>query len=244
MIQVINRALDIMEYIAREPDKPKPLGEIATDLKLNAGTCANIIKTLVIRKYLEKIDKQKGYCLGARAYEITGNEGYQKDLVNAAKEELEILTKKINENSLLCVLQGNTRAVVLRVQSKNDLQANTASEKKAYDTASGRLLVALLPETELEKYLEKYGLPSPEEWDGVTSIKTFRKQLNKIKEQGYAEQVTVNQIIGIALPVFKNGKAIAAVSVYMPVLRFNNLKKQDIIKLIGKATDKINRKLS
>ena len=61
MIQVINRAFDILEYIAKDPDKPKALGEIASDLDLNAGTCANIIKTMVARKYLEKIDKQKGY---------------------------------------------------------------------------------------------------------------------------------------------------------------------------------------
>lgn len=244
MIQVINRALDILEYIAIEPDKPKPLGEIADDLNLNAGTCANIIKTLVTRKYLEKIDKQKGYCLGSKAYEISGNEGYQKGLVDAAREEMENLTKKINENSLLCLLKGDIREVILRVQSKNDLQANTASEKKACDTASGRLLIAMLAETELEKFISKYGVPTTEEWEGVSDTKSFYKQLNKIRTQGYAIQITINQIIGLALPIYKKGKVPAAVSIYMPVLRFNNLDKENIIRLVKKATDKITKKLA
>ena len=47
MIQVINRALNILEILAQEPDKEFGLSEISTTVELNAGTCANILKTLV-----------------------------------------------------------------------------------------------------------------------------------------------------------------------------------------------------
>jgi DNA-binding IclR family transcriptional regulator len=70
MIQVIHRALNIMEYIATDPDRPKELGDIAEDLKLHAATCANIIKTLVTRQYLVKLEKQKGYLLGPMFYRM------------------------------------------------------------------------------------------------------------------------------------------------------------------------------
>ena len=40
MIQVINRALNILEILAQEPDKEFGLSEIATAVELNAGTCA------------------------------------------------------------------------------------------------------------------------------------------------------------------------------------------------------------
>jgi DNA-binding IclR family transcriptional regulator len=243
MIQVINRAFDILEFIAADADKPRPLGEIASALGLNAGTTANIIKTLVARNYLEKIDKQKGYCLGPMAYRLSGNEGYQKALINAAKPEMEAITRKMNENTLLCVLKGDMRIVILRVQSDNELQANTAIEKKASDTASGRLLIAMQEDTELEKYIAKYGVPEKEEWDGVTDKKSFLKQVNRIRTQGYAAQITKNQIIGLALPVMKAGRIIAALSIYMPVLRYNNSNKQEIIKLIRKASEKISKTL-
>lgn len=244
MIQVINRAIDILEFIASDPDKPKALGEIASALKLNAGTSANIIKTLVARKYLEKINKQKGYCLGPMAYRLSGNEGYQKGLIDAAKQEMEAVTKKMNENSLLCILNGDMRVVILRIQSDNELQANTAVEKKACDTASGRLLIAMQDDAELEKFIAKYGIPDKEEWDGVTNKKSFLKQIGKIRTQGYAAQITKNQIIGLALPIMKNGKLVAALSIYMPVLRYNNSNKDEIIKLIKRASDKISKNLS
>lgn len=49
MIQVIHRALDILEYISQGPKKEFSLGEIAEYTGLNSSTYANIIKTLVKR---------------------------------------------------------------------------------------------------------------------------------------------------------------------------------------------------
>ena len=98
MIQVIHRAFDIIEYISKEPEKPKVLGEIAKNLNLNAGTCANIIKTMTSRKYLEKAEHQKGYILGSAAYNLTGNTGYKKELIEISKPDMELLTKVLNES--------------------------------------------------------------------------------------------------------------------------------------------------
>ena len=85
MIQVINRALDIIEYISKEPETPKSLSDISGTLDLNAGTCANIIKTLVERNYIEKLVNKKGYQLGKRFYQLGNFSGYKKDLIEVAK---------------------------------------------------------------------------------------------------------------------------------------------------------------
>ena len=66
--------------------------------------------------------------------------------------------------------------------------------------------------------------------EGVTDAKSLIRHLKKIKTNGYAIQTTVNRIVGIALPISKNEKVIAALSLYMPTLRFKELKKADIIK--------------
>ncbi|WP_336515819.1 IclR family transcriptional regulator [Pollutibacter soli] len=243
MIQVIQRAFDILEYISKDPEKAKSLGEIAEKLNLNAGTCANIIKTMVDRKYIEKLDKQKGYLLGPMAYAISGNEGYNKSLVDAAREEMEGLTSLLNENSLLCIIKGDARVVIFKVQSDNDLQANTAREKRVYDTSSGRLLLSMLTDEEIEKFIERYGVPSKEEWEGAADKKGLLKQISKIRKDGYALQITRNQIIGIALPINSGKKTIASLSVYMPVSRYNNMNKLDLIKQIRKSADRISKKL-
>ena len=95
MIQVIHRALNIMEYVAADPDRPKELGDIAEGLKLHAATCANIIKTLVTRQYLVKLEKQKGYLigpmfhrLGVKKAELKPETGPGRKRVTAAASQL------------------------------------------------------------------------------------------------------------------------------------------------------------
>ena len=64
MIQVVNRALDILEFIAKDKNKIYSLTEIADALELNHATCANIIKTMVNRNFIDQIGHKKGYRLG------------------------------------------------------------------------------------------------------------------------------------------------------------------------------------
>lgn len=61
MIQVIQRALDIFEFLAEEPHKSRSLSEISNAIGIQPSTCANIVKTLVQRGYLVKSQNQKAY---------------------------------------------------------------------------------------------------------------------------------------------------------------------------------------
>ncbi|KQN37214.1 IclR family transcriptional regulator [Pedobacter sp. Leaf41] len=244
MIQVINRAFDILEFIAREPDKPKVLGEISQALNLNPGTCSNIIKTMMNRKYIEKAEFKKGYILGSAAYNLTGNEGYRKGLIDVSRSDMELLTSEINENSELSVLQNDLRLVLLRVKSDHDVQARTASEKRAYDTAAGRIMLAYLGDSELEAFVQKFGLPKADEWSEAKSLSSFFVELSKIREIGYAIQISVNQIVGLAVPLFKDEKIIACLGMYMPTYRYDMLGHERILQSIIKTGKSINEKLN
>jgi DNA-binding Lrp family transcriptional regulator len=118
MIQVINRAFDIMEYIARDAKKEYALSEIADALKLNHATCANILKTMVERNYLEQAGYKKGYRLGHMMQQITGNNSYEQELLAASIEEMEKMTSRMNETSLLAILRKDIRIALHQVNAK------------------------------------------------------------------------------------------------------------------------------
>lgn len=244
MIQVIHRAFNILELIAKDPQRPKTLGEIAEALNLNAGTCANIIKTMIARNYVEKLPHQKGYILAAAAYNLTGNEGYKKELIEISRPNMELLTAELNENSELSFLQRDLRMVLLRVKSDHDIQARTASEKRAYDTAAGRIMLACLSENELEAFVQKYGLPLAEEWPEGKSLATFFVEISKIKSQGYSIQMSSNGIVGLAVPLFKDEKMVACLGMYMPGYRYDDLGHEHVLQSIIKHGDLINQKLA
>lgn len=238
MIQVINRAVDILEYVANDAERPKLMGHIALDLNLNTSTCANIIKTLVNRGLIKKTEHEKGYILDDGLLEIAnGTFGFKNILINASNE-MEKALKVLNENNLIAILKKNQRIVIQRKNSIQMVQAITADEKNAYDSSTGRLLIAMLPEKDLQLYIKRYGLPSKNIWPGADSQTKFLKQISLIKKQGYALIEDTGQIVGIACPIYKKEKVIASFSIYMPSFRFNNQIKNQMISsaiVTGKA---------
>ncbi|MBN8825727.1 MULTISPECIES: IclR family transcriptional regulator C-terminal domain-containing protein [unclassified Spirosoma] len=244
MIQVINRALDLLELIANEPEQPKSLGELADGLSLNHGTCANILKTLVARGYVEQIGTKKGYILGAKSYTLTGNEAYQKDLLEAAREPMETLTRSINENCLLAVLKDNQRVVIHRTFAEQDLQVRTADLKPIYDSASGRLLLAMLPKEKILRFVVKYGLPIGDSWPEIQSEAQLHEALSLIHQEKLALQTIPNRhVIGLAVPIYKNGLVVSSLSIYLPEYRYMTMDKRKLVLSLRKCADEINNKL-
>ncbi|MGM9511206.1 IclR family transcriptional regulator [Larkinella sp. GY13] len=244
MIQVINRALDLLEQIANEPEKPKSLTELADGLSLNHGTCANILKTLVTRGYVEQIGTKKGYILGAKSYYLTGNKSYQKDLLEAAREEMDALTLLINENCLLAVLKDNQRIALYRTFAEQDLQVRTTDIKPVYDSASGRLLIAMLPDEKKQRFIAKYGLPSGDSWPEIQSESNLLETLALIRREELALQTIANRhVMGLAVPIYKNGLVVASLSIYLPEYRYMALDKRQLIASLRDSAEKINKRL-
>jgi DNA-binding IclR family transcriptional regulator len=243
MIQVLNRAFDILEILARQPEKEKSLTEIADTVELNHGTCANILKTLVQRKYVEQVGHKKGYLLGPMAYNLTNNKSYKKDMVEAAMPFMQALTEKLNENSLLAILKDGKRLVLFDMQSNHDLLVRTSKEKPVYESSTGRLLLAYQEEDGIGKFIEKYGLPSAEVWEESATEEGLRATLKRIKKDGFAMQISPKQIVGIAVPLFKDNIFVASLGVFLPESRFKGEFKKKVMDELKNTAKQINLNL-
>src|SRR5690606_17318972 len=243
MIQVLHRAFDILELIAKDNSRAFSLGEIASALQLNHATCANIIKTMVTRNYLEQLGPKKGYKLGYMAYQLIGDHSFEDRLKRAASELMEGLTAKLNETSLLATLKMQYRLMVHQVHAERDLMVRSSIEKEAYNSASGRLLLAMLPENALEVFIDKYGLPPKTIWPEATSSANLRRELGNIRRAGFARQVTTSHIVGLACGVEEKGVVVASLGVYLPVSRLDGQKETQVLKALRETALRIGEKL-
>jgi DNA-binding IclR family transcriptional regulator len=123
------------------------------------------------------------------------------------------------------------------------VQAHTPDEKKAYDSSTGRLLIAMLADEELDKFIHRFGLPPSNIWHDANSKKKFYQQVEQIRKNGYALIEDSIQIVGLAAPIYKNQKIAASLSIYIPSFRFNNRLKVKMIRLGVTAAKKISAKL-
>ena len=241
MIQVINRALNILEILAQEPDKEFGLSEIATAVELNAGTCANILKTLVYRNYVEQSGIKKGYKLGYMVYQLTRDNSYNTELVNASKIAMDNLRDSINETVILSVIKGEKRILLNESQCTHEIQVRTTNE---YRATTGRMILAHYSPKELNDFIDKVGLPTEEEWPEVKTKSELIQLLNDIRTNNVELSWNKNHVVGLATPILKKGKVIASLGIYLPDIRFGKSEKNNIIKQLKKTTDIINEKIN
>ncbi len=244
MIQVVVRALEILEYVAKKENDPTTLTELAAAVGLNQPTCANIVKTLVDKKYLDHVGRRKGYRLGAMAYQLTDNVAYNEHLVLAAKDIMEELTAQLNETSLLGILRNNKRFLLHIANSDQDLQVRSRTESDIYSTATGRMLVAFLSLKEIDALIEVIGLPAPPIWPNIETREQFLAALDAIRREEMVITRSLKHIVGIAVPLWKGGQVVASLSVFLPESRYTPNRIPVIINAVREAAGQINKRLA
>lgn len=244
MIQVINRALNILEIISHDHDKEWGLSEIADELELNHGTCANILKTLVQRGYVEQMGLKKGYKLGYMAYQLTASNEYNIQLINATKTFIDSLAIALNETVILSHIKNGKRIIVYEALCNQEIQIRTTPESTAYRATTGRMILAHYSPKELKDFINMVGLPSKEDWPEVTNEADLIKSLNETRKKNIEITWNSNHVVGLATPLFKKNKIIASLGVYLPDIRFSKTERNFIVKEMLKTTELINSKIN
>ncbi len=240
MIQVLNRALDILELLSRNLDKEHALGEISRPLNLNSGTCSNIIKTMMSRGYIEK---KKGYILGRQAYYLTNNFSKEAEIIKCAVDPMKNLSNTLKESCVLSVLKNNSRRTLHNETFVRELQANPGDEINVYETATGKLLLAYLDPADRNAFIETYGLPGAV-WEEADSEHALVAELQKINKAGYAVHYTEANIVGVAMPVYHKKQVVAGLGVYLPENRYTETMKEEIFEQLEKTAKIISDRIT
>lgn len=246
MIKVIDKALNILELLANEQNKKFRLGEIADTLKMDHGTCANIIKTLAARGYVQQDGPRMGYKFGYMPYKLTNSAINNEELTKTAREEIDRLGERLNETAILSCIKNDKRVVLYHTTPNRELIVRTNVDKSIYSANTGRVIIANYTPTHLEKCLIRLGMPSEAEWPEIYKSNNphgeLINRLTAIKSTGYEIHHDSNEIVGIAAPVFGGGHVLGSVGVYMPKMRLAN--EEETLKLVLETAEAINKKIA
>jgi len=244
MIQAVVRALEIMEFVAQNDKKPVKLSKIAKQVGISQSTCANLVKTLIQKNYLEQVDRKTGYVLGMNAYNLTNNLSNNQPLIHASKTIMEELTRQLNETCLLGIIRNNKRYVLYSSYSDQDLQVRIRAESDIYSTASGRILMAFLSKDELDILLAAIGLPKSQIWPGIKTKKDLINILQIIRDEKIVQTLSVKHIVGVAVPIYLHKEVVASLSIFLPESRFVSSHKEKIYRAIRQAAKSITYQLN
>jgi len=207
------RVLDILEILGASSGNT--LTDLGRLLAAPKSSLLPLLRTLQSRHYVSR-DAAGSYHLGTKLLELSSSLNAKMDLRTIAHPELVDLTKRTGESSILVRLTSDRRAVVYidKVECAHPIRAaaSIGDTRPLHSTASGRLLLAYLPEElrepiirslELTRYTDKT----------ITNRAALRKELEKIRCQGYC--INIDQSIrghcAIAAPIVEShGEVVAA----------------------------------
>ena len=138
-------------------------------------------------------------------------------LPEVAEPHLEALAAEVNESSSVSVLDGGDVVYVARVPTSRimTVMISVGTRFPAYATSMGRVLLAGLPDADLDSYLSTVRLDrlTPRT---IGSVAALRTELARVRAQGWAivDQELEAGLRAVAAPIRdRSGRTVAAVNV-------------------------------
>lgn len=186
-IQSVERALDILEILA-DADGELPLNELAAGAQLNASTCHHLLATLVKRGYAGQTSRTRSYYLGPRITDLSDSRLKQFNLSEIAMPELRRLNDATLESVHLAVLQGTSLVTFAKLDSKLPIRVGSDDGMKAdaaHATATGKAILAWLPEPEIARVIAQGGLKRFTD-KTISTISELMEDLRLVRRNGYS----------------------------------------------------------
>ncbi|MFI3238459.1 MAG: IclR family transcriptional regulator [Lachnospiraceae bacterium] len=185
--RTIYRALEIMKYIAHA-SHPVTLEHICTHFDLPKTSAYVIVSTLVENSFLQlhKTPVQT-YTIGLSAYQV--GLSYEKNLSYTAimQEPLMLLANKLEKTAFFAIPNDLEIIYLLKYEPQNPIltTGRVGGTNPIHCTALGKSMLAHYEKSDLDDVLSRATFEAKTKYS-VTDKALFIKQLEKVKEQGYA----------------------------------------------------------
>jgi len=246
IIQSVDRALRILDLFD-EYDKELKLTEINERMGLHKSTVHSLLKTLQMHHYIEQNPENGKYSLGMKLFERGHYVIQSLDLRTVSKEHLVELSKETGRTVHLVIHDGKEGIYIDKVESSNAtvLYSKIGRRVPIHSSGVGKALVAFKTPEELEKILDGYEY-TKQTPNTLTDKDSFLKELNSIRERGYAIDNEENEpgVYCVAMPVKDyTGQVIAAISSSTAASQITNHDLEKSVENLKLTAAKISEKL-
>lgn len=241
MHQPTERVLGVLKLITEAPGG-KRLADFSRELDIPKTTLLPILSTLCQRHYLYQDDMGR-YFADKALYSMGAAFSGCFPILGYIHNQLSKLVDILGETCYFGVLEDGMVLYLEKAESPQPLRMLTSVGRAlpAYATSIGKMLLAGKTESELRQLYPDGLKPLTEHT--VSDFATLVQQTNEALRNGYSWELeeSTQHIRCFAMPVYKNGKIIAAVSVAIPLFRYDEANKEQLLQALQTATGKISR---
>jgi len=245
-VQALDRALDILEALAAHR-QPMRLVELSHQLGLHKSTVHRLVSSLARRRYVERDPETGRYRLGLKVFELGSRLFNSMELRQEARPLLQELVNQTLETAHLGILDEGQVVYIEKVESPQTVRMYSELGKRApaHCTAMGKVLLAHLPEEELDRIIAMRGLTRYTS-NTIVEVDQLKDHLRRVAAQGYAVDDTEHEeaIRCVAAPVRNyRGEVVAALSVSGPAVRLTRERIEEVAQMVRATAMRISRRL-
>jgi DNA-binding IclR family transcriptional regulator len=223
------------------------LTEISQRLHLPKSTTHRLLTALENQGMVQKDPFERGYQLGYQLIRWGTTAQASLDLRNLALPILTNLAQKTGESTMISVRDGRYGIWLELVESHHPvrLAIHVGQRNYLHAGASSKILLAFLPDEELERLIPQLELPRLMPHT-ISCVDELRKELELIRQKGYAlsYEETDPGAMGISAPVYDHsGRPIAGIGLAAPITRIPFEKADEYAPLVVKAGIELSQKL-
>ncbi|MGW8375545.1 IclR family transcriptional regulator [Streptomyces sp. ODS28] len=248
LVPAVTRAMDILELFLDEGESLSA-PDITRSTGLPRTTVHELLTTLAARNYLSQVPDQPGrYRLGVRTYQLGSRYAEQLDLPSEAQQVAHRVAATCDETVHVALLEGADVIYIAKVDSTHAVRMVSAAGRRlpAHCTAVGKMLLASLPEGELDQRLPAEGPLAALTPNSLTSPRALREALEEVRERGVAveERESNPDVSCVAAPVRdKTGAVVAALSISVPSIRWSAERRGELERLAAEGAGELSARL-
>lgn len=229
-MNILGRATALLQVLARTPGKPMSVQEISCTAELPPSTCTRVLKQLVSLDWVDQQGNRGAYRLGPLAYGLAENSTYAPGFLKSAVSVMRPLAKKYPNAGLILVAARSWGQQVLWQcgGEYGDQGAWPQIHQQPWHGACSRVLVAYMSPSARRSWINRLGLPTPQQWEGVLSRRELLEELRAIRRAGYAE-TGKDGIHAVAIPIITNGIATASLGIYATSGEYRQGMTEDVL---------------
>ncbi len=220
-VQALDRGLTLLRALAKEGSV------ILTDLALRVGmppsSAHRVLATLQKHGFVEFDESTQKWAIGVEAFRVGSSYLVRSNLVEAARKVMRRLMEETGETANLAITDDGDVVFISQVETHNPIRAFFRPGTRVHMHASGigKALLANLPRKEIEKILQKTGLPefTPKT---LTSPDALFADLEDTRNRGWSfdDEERYSGMRCVAAAIYNSfGETIAGVSVSGPTVR-------------------------
>jgi IclR family KDG regulon transcriptional repressor len=243
----LERALQILCAFNRDRQELS-LTQLSKILALSKTTVLRLCSTLIKYKFLTCDHHSKQYSLGLKLFDLGSVVLSSFSVRRAASPYITQLQSKLGETMFMGILLDDELVYIDKQEDPRNpilFGSQIGTRRPPYFGMLGQVLMAFLPDSEVDRILEKNPLKASTK-KSLTNEKEFKKRLHIIREQGFFvnKEEAIDGGTGIAAPIRDyTGKVIAGVGVGIISSFLDPKETKNIIKEVCDTSKRISQEM-